>query len=162
MEDCGPPYLLISGQSRKCNGGQKEGSSLHFCGQFGPVFFADLLSVLRNCLPFWSILYLLNYGGKEISRFFLGGIKTPHERKSSVLQLRYSENGLVKGRINVTEYTFQAPMTNCLCLGALFCKSQPIETCWLNNSCIVYERKTKGFAWSWTFQPKPWHLCLLH
>ena len=38
----------------------------------------------------------------------------------------------------------------------------PIETCWLRNSCIVYQRKTKDFARSWTFQPKSWHLCLLH
>ena len=35
-----------------------------------------------------------------------------------------------------------------------------METCWLRNSCIVYERKTKDCAQSWTFQPKSWHLCL--
>ena len=38
---------------------------------------------------------------------------------------------------------------------------KPIETCWLRNSCIVYELKTKGCARSWTFQPESWHLCLL-
>ena len=39
--------------------------------------------------------------------------------------------------------------------------NQPTETCWLRNSCIVYERKTKDCAGSWTFQHKSWHLCLL-
>ena len=34
-----------------------------------------------------------------------------------------------------------------------------METLWLRNSCIVYERKTKDCARSWTFQPKSWHLC---
>ena len=34
----------------------------------------------------------------------------------------------------------------------------PIETCWLRNSCIVYECKTKDCAGSWTFQHKSWHL----
>ena len=29
-----------------------------------------------------------------------------------------------------------------------------METCWLRNSCIVYEDKTKDCAPSWTFQPK--------
>ena len=38
--------------------------------------------------------------------------------------------------------------------------NQPIETCWLRNSCTVYERKTKDRAGSWTFQHKSWHLCL--
>ena len=32
--------------------------------------------------------------------------------------------------------------------------------CWLRISCILYECKTKDFAWSWTFQPKSWHMCL--
>ena len=36
-----------------------------------------------------------------------------------------------------------------------------METCWLRNSCIMYERKTKDCARSWTFQPKSWHICLL-
>ena len=36
-----------------------------------------------------------------------------------------------------------------------------MERGWWRNSCIVYERKTKDFALSWTFQPKSWHLCLL-
>jgi len=32
---------------------------------------------------------------------------------------------------------------------------------WLRNSCIVYERKTKDCARSWTFQHRACHLCLL-
>ena len=36
-----------------------------------------------------------------------------------------------------------------------------IKTCWLHNSCIVYEDKTKDCAGSWTFQPKSWHHSLL-
>ena len=36
-----------------------------------------------------------------------------------------------------------------------------LVTCWLRNSCTVYEDKTKDCAPSWTFQPKSWHLCLL-
>ena len=39
-------------------------------------------------------------------------------------------------------------------------RSFPIETCWLRNSCIVYERDTKDCARSRTFQHKSWHLCL--
>ena len=33
-------------------------------------------------------------------------------------------------------------------------RNQPIETCRLRNSCIVYERKTKDCAGSRTFQHK--------
>ncbi|KAL9956388.1 hypothetical protein ACROYT_G037857 [Oculina patagonica] len=57
------PYLLNSGQPHKCNGGRTRRSSLHFCRQFGSVFFADLLSDLRYFLPFRNILYLFNYRG---------------------------------------------------------------------------------------------------
>ena len=39
-------------------------------------------------------------------------------------------------------------------------RNQPIETCWLRNSCIMYARKTKGCAGLWTFQHKSCHLCL--
>ena len=34
-------------------------------------------------------------------------------------------------------------------------RGKPIETCWLRNSCIVYERSAE---W-WTFQHKFWRLC---
>ena len=40
-------------------------------------------------------------------------------------------------------------------------RNKPVETCWLHNSFIVYERKTKDCAGSWTFQHKSWHLGLL-
>ena len=40
-------------------------------------------------------------------------------------------------------------------------RNQPIKTCRLHNSCIVYEHKTKDCAGLWTFQHKSWHLCLL-
>jgi len=33
--------------------------------------------------------------------------------------------------------------------------------CWLSNSCIVYECKTKDCVQLSTFQHKSWHLCLL-
>ena len=72
-KNCGLPYRLISGKPRKCNGGQTR-SSLHFCRQIGPVLFADLLSGLRDFLPFRNILYLFNYRGKEISRGFFVGV----------------------------------------------------------------------------------------
>ena len=39
-------------------------------------------------------------------------------------------------------------------------RNKPIETCWLRNSCIVNEPKTKDFARSWTFQHKSCHPCL--
>ena len=39
-------------------------------------------------------------------------------------------------------------------------RNSPIETCWLRNSCTVYEGKTKDCAGSWTFQHKSCHLCL--
>ena len=35
------------------------------------------------------------------------------------------------------------------------------SSCWLCNSYIVYERKTKDYAGSRTFQHKSWHLCFL-
>lgn len=79
-KNCELPYLLISGQPRECNGGRTRRSSLHFCGQFGPVFLADLLSDLRNCLPFRNILYLFNYRGKEISRYFHGSGKITRQK----------------------------------------------------------------------------------
>ena len=41
------------------------------------------------------------------------------------------------------------------------CKNTIVVNSVLRNSCIVYGRKTKDFARSWTFQPKSWHLCLL-
>ena len=40
-------------------------------------------------------------------------------------------------------------------------RSEPIETCWLGYSWIVYERKTKDFTRWWTFQTKSCNLCLL-
>ena len=32
---------------------------------------------------------------------------------------------------------------------------------YVRNSCIVYECNTNDCAWSWTFQQKSWHLCLI-
>ena len=40
-------------------------------------------------------------------------------------------------------------------------RNQPIETCWLRNSFMVYESKTKDSAGSWTLQHKSWYLCML-
>ena len=40
-------------------------------------------------------------------------------------------------------------------------RKEPIEMFWLCNSCIVYDCKTKGCAWSKTFQHKSCHLWLL-
>ena len=49
-----------------------------------------------------------------------------------------------------------AQKNNCL----LRTEELVIETCGLRNSYIVYERKIKDCAGSWTLQHKSWHLCL--
>ena len=45
------------------------------------------------------------------------------------------------------------------CLLCTEARNQLIETCWLRNSCIVYEHKAKVSTGSWTIQHKFWHLC---